>query len=181
MALHSQRDRLDALQKQKRAQRRQHCPGRPLVDSAAATKIGALAEMLAVDQAVIGRVWLIEHREAGGVLFPIEITAVDDGSAEGRAVAAHKLGKRMHNNVGAIFDRPQQDRRGDRVIHDQGHSMTVGHARQTLDVADISCRVAYALAEHRARVVVDQLFDCFRMVRLRESDTDSLAGQKVSE
>src|ERR1700691_4066483 len=114
--------------------------------------------MLTVDQAMIGGVRLIENWKTIDVLLPGEITAIHDGSAEGRAVATHKLGERLHNNVSAEFDRPQQDRSSHRVIHDQRHSMSMGHPCQTFDVANIPRRVAYALAEHSARIVVHQPF-----------------------
>ena len=118
--------------------------------------------MIGVDQAVIRRVWLVERREARSVLFPGEVAAVHDGSAQRGAVAAHKLGQRMNDNVRAKFDRPQQDRRSDRIVDDQRHAVPVCHLGQRLNVADISCRIANAFAEHRARLLVDQLLNRLR-------------------
>ena len=68
MPLDAQRHRLDPLQQQERAERRQHGAGRALIDAAAARDIGGVAEMLGVDEAVIGVVRLVEHRKALGVL-----------------------------------------------------------------------------------------------------------------
>ena len=93
----------------------------------------------------------------------------------------HKLGKRMHNNVGAEFDRPQQDRCGDGVVDDQRHAVFVCHPGQLLDVADISRRVANAFTEDGPRFLIDQLLYRLRAIRLGESDSDSLAGQQVGE
>ena len=70
VALDAQRHRFDALQQQEGRQRRQHGAGGALIDAAAAGDIGGLAEMLRVDQAVIGRIGLVEHREAARVLLP---------------------------------------------------------------------------------------------------------------
>ncbi len=137
--------------------------------------------MIGVDQTVIGRVRLAEHRETLGVLLPGKLAAVDDGAAERGAVPAHELGQRMHHDVGAVFDRPQQDRRGDRVVDDQRHAVFVGHARQRFDVADISRRIADTFAKDRPRLVVDQLLDILGTIRFREADRDSLAWQNVSE
>ena len=64
VALDAQRHRLDALQQQERGQRRDHGAGRALIDAAATGDVGAFAEMLGVDQAVIGRVGLVEHAES---------------------------------------------------------------------------------------------------------------------
>ena len=75
------------------------------------------------------------------------------------AVAAHELRQRMHDDVGAIFDRPQQDRRSDGVVDDQRHAMLCATRASAFDVADIPGRIANAFAEHGARIVVDQLLD----------------------
>ena len=102
MALDAQRHRLDALQQQEGRQRRQHGAGGALIDAAAARDIGGRAEMLGVDQAVIGRVGLVEHREAPRVRLPGKAAGIDDGAAERGAVAAHEFGQRMHDDVGAV-------------------------------------------------------------------------------
>ena len=72
----------------------------------------------------------------------------------------------MHDDVGAVVDRPQQDRRRHGVVDDQRHAMTMRDRGQRLDVADIAGRIADALAEDRARVVVDQLLDRIGAVAL---------------
>ncbi len=87
----------------------------------------------------------------------------------------------MDNNIGSILDWPQQDRRCDRIIDDQRYSVLVGDSSELLDVADISSRVADTFTENRTRLVVDQSFYRIRMIRLRESDGNSLAWQNVSE
>ena len=93
-------------------------------------------------------------------------------------MSTQELGKRMDNNIGAMFNRAQQDGRGDSVINDQGQAVTVSHSCHSLDVTDVSCRVANALAVDSPRIAVDQLFDCFWRIGLCKSDTDTLAGQK---
>ena len=143
----------------KALERRQHRAGGALIDAAAARDIGAGAEMIGIDEAVIGRVRRAEHREALRVLLPGKLAAVDDDAAHGRAVAAHELGQRMHHDVGAVLDRPQQDRRRDRVVDDQRHAVPVRDVGERLDVADVAGRIADALAEQRAGLVVDQLLD----------------------
>ena len=115
------------------------------------------------------------------MLLPGEFAAVDDGSAERGAVSAQKLRQRMHNDVGSIFDWPQQDRRGDGVVDDQRHPVFVSHLGQLLDIANVSRRVADTLTEDGARFVIDQLFDCRGIVGLSESNRDSLAGQNMRE
>mgnify|MGYP003693655007 CR=1 FL=1 len=115
--------------------------------------------MVGVDQVVVRRVRLAEHREASRVLLPGKPAAVDDRAAERRAVPAHELRQRMHHDVGAVVDRPQQNRRGDGVVDDQRHAVPVRHASQRLDVADVAGGIADAFAEDRPRPIVDQLLD----------------------
>ena len=58
MALHPQRQGLDALQQEEGAHRRQHRAGGALIDAARAREIGVGAETVGVDEAVIGLVGL---------------------------------------------------------------------------------------------------------------------------
>ena len=67
--------------------------------------IGAGAEMLGVDHAVIGFVGLVEGGKALGVIGPGETAAVDDRAAERGAVAAEKFGQRMNGDIGAVIER----------------------------------------------------------------------------
>ena len=62
-------------------------------------------------------------REAVGVARPVGTAAVDHDAAHRRAMAAHELGQRMHDDVGAVLDRAQQDRRRDRIVDDQRHAV----------------------------------------------------------
>ena len=115
------------------------------------------------------------------MLTPGEPAAVHDDSAESRPVPSHELGQRMHNDIRAVLDRPQQDRRRDRVINDQWHAMLVGHVRERFDIADIPRRIADTFAIDRPCLVIDQPGNIISLVRLREADIDSLARQDVSK
>ncbi len=181
MALDPQRHRLDPLQQQERAQRRQHRTGGALIDAAAARDIGGVAEVIGIHQAVIRRVRLAEHRETIGVLLPGEAAAVDDDPAHGGAVPAQKLGERVHDDVGAVRDRLQQDRGRDRIIDDERNAVGMRDIGQRRDVADVAGRVADALAEHRLGVLIDEAGDRVRLVRFRETHLHALARKQVSE
>src|SRR5271168_991246 len=93
MALDTQRDRLDSLQEQKGAQRRENCACGPLVDAPASRNVCGLAKMIGIDEAVIGRVRLIEHGETRGMFPPGKVAAVDDRAAQRGSVATHELGE----------------------------------------------------------------------------------------
>src|SRR5205085_6678814 len=81
VALDAKRERLDALQQEERAQRREHGAGRPLIDAAAASDVRCVLEMVHVDETVIRGVRLREDRETLYVLPPREPAAVHDDPA----------------------------------------------------------------------------------------------------
>jgi hypothetical protein len=62
--------------------------------------------------------------------LPGKTTAVDDRAAERGAVPAHELGERVHDDVGAMVDRAQQDRSRHRVVDDERNAVTRGDRRQ---------------------------------------------------
>ena len=75
-------------------------------------------DRLRPDRAVIARIGRVEHRKAVGMLFPIEIAAVDDDAADRGAVAADVFCRRVHGDRGAMLDRLAQHRTGG-IVHDQ--------------------------------------------------------------
>jgi hypothetical protein len=55
-------------------------------------------------------------------VVPGELARLDDHAAHGGAVAAEELGGRMHDDVGAVLDRPAQIGRGEGVVDHQRHA-----------------------------------------------------------
>ena len=181
MALDAQRDQLDALQQEERRQRRDHRAGGALIDAAAARHVSAIAEVICIDHAVIGRVRRTELREAVGVRLPRKAAAVDNGATERGAVAAHEFGERMHDDVGAVFDRAQHHRRRHGIVDDQRDAMALADSGKRLDVADIAGGVTDALAIDGARLGVDQLFDRIGLIGFGEPHRNALARENVRE
>ena len=130
---------------------------------------------------MIGDIRLVEGGKAIRVLGPGKAAAVDDGAAERGAVAAEELGQRVNGDVGAVVERFEQDRRGDRIVDDQRHAVTMRDLGQRFDVADIAGGIADRFGEHRPGVLVDQLFDRVRLVAFGEAAGDALARQHVAE
>jgi hypothetical protein len=87
----------------------------------------------------------------------------------------------MHDDVGAVVDRLDEDRRRHRVVDDERNAVAMRHARERLDVADVARRVSDRLAEHRTGVVVDQLLDLVRPVARGEPHPDALARKHMGE
>jgi hypothetical protein len=96
-------------------------------------------------------------------------------------MTAHEFGQRMHDHVGAIVDRTQQNRRGNRVIDNQWHAMSMRDPCQALDVADIAGRVADAFTEYGPSVVVNQCFDGMGLIAFGKPRFDALLAKHMRE
>src|SRR2546430_14603893 len=129
--------------------------------------------MVGVNQIVERGVRLAEHWKAFSVRFPGKLATVDDGAAEGRAVPAHEFRQRMHDNIRAVFDGPQQYGRSDCIVDDQWHSVFVRHPGQRLDITDISRRITDTFAKDSPRLVVDQFFYGVGLIRLAKRTVNS--------
>ena len=66
--------------------------------------------------------------------FPVEVTAIHDGSAHRRGVSVHILGSGVHHDVGSPFEGTAIDGRGEGIVHDEGHAVAMGDAGELLNV-----------------------------------------------
>ena len=158
VALHAQRQRLDAGQDEEGVERRQRWSEVAQRQHAAGDGEGEVAEGLVQHEAVIFRPRLRQH---GIALFarPVERAAVDDHAADRIAVAAEKLGERMHDDVGAVVDRLAQIGRGQRVVDDERHAGTLRDLRDRLDVGDDAAGIGDELDEDRLGLRRDGAFE----------------------
>ncbi len=148
MALHADAERLDALQQLERVGRRQAGAEIAQAFGAGAHDEGGLAELLVEDDAVIAGIGLGQLRElAGGV--PVEPAAVDDDAADGDAVAADPLGRRVHHDVGAELDRPAEERRREGVVDQQRNLRVMRDLRDRGNIEHFEPGIADGLADHQ--------------------------------
>ena len=130
VALHAQRQRLDPGQDQEGVERRDRRAEVAQAEHARGDGEGEIAEGLVQHDAAIFRARLRQHRIVAR-LRPVEGAAIDDDAADRIAVAADELGQRMHDDVGAMLDRPHQIGRGQRVVDDQRQAVLVGDRRRS--------------------------------------------------
>ncbi len=67
-------------------------------------------------------------------------------------MTAHEFGQGVDNNVGPMFDRPQQDRGRHSIVDDQRRPAHVRDVSERFDIGDIACRIADD-SQKTARVV----------------------------
>ena len=113
------------------------------------------AKLLGVGDAVIALVRRGETGELVGVSHPVELARVDDGAAHSCAVAVHVLGGGVRHDVSAPLDGTTVDRRGERVVHDERHTVGMRGVGELLNVKHRERRVGDGLAEDGARIVLE--------------------------
>ena len=118
-------------------------------EDAAGDGEGEIAESLVQHHAAIFRARLRQHRIVAG-LRPVERAAIHDDAAHRIAMAADELRQRMHDDVGAIFDRPDEIGRRQRVVDDQRKTMLVRDFGDGLDVDELAAGIGKALDEDGA-------------------------------
>ena len=95
---------------------------------------------------------------------PVEPSGVDDHAADGVAMPGDALGGRMHNDVGAEFDRAQQVRRRHGVVENQRQPVPVRQIGQRTNIGDGGVRVGDRLGEDGTGRGTDQRLDSFTQV-----------------
>ena len=77
--------------------------------------------------------------------------AAGDGARDHVAVAVQVLGGARDDDVGAVLQRPQQCRREECVVDDEGQATGVDKVGQGVDIDDLEQRVGKDLGEDRPR------------------------------
>ena len=181
VALHAQRQRLQALQHHEGVERRDRCAGVAQPLQACLEDVRAVAQRGPEREAVVALVGLVEPGELLGVT-KIEAAAVDDDAADRGAVATDELGGRVHDDIGPVLQRAAQEGRGDRVVDDQRHARLVGGVGHGRDVEDVVARVADRLPVERLGVWLDRGLPGLDVAGvLDEGHLDAHLGQGVTE
>ena len=159
MALHAQRQGLDALQDLESGHRRHASAEIANALAPRAQQERGSRRFLGEYHVVKARVRLGQRRELAGAgtrPVPIEPAAVDQQPADHHAVTGQKLGRRVVDQVRAVFERPHQIRRGERRIDQQRQPVIVRQRRDTRHVEHVEPGVAERLAEQQPRFRTDR-------------------------
>src|SRR3984957_15072747 len=115
------------------------------------------------------------------MLPPSEASAVDDRAAECCAMSSKKFRQRMDDNVGAVVEWFEKNRRGHRIVDYQRNALTMGHFSERFNVADIAGRISDRFAKYRLCVFINQSFNHIRLVTFSKSARNPLAWQYVGK
>ena len=105
------------------------------------------AEALRVGDAMIALIGSTQAGELLGVGHPVKPAAVHDGTAQHRTVAVHVLGGGVGHDIRAPRKGAAVHRRGEGIIHNEGHAVGMGSLGELLNVQHGQGRVCNGLAE----------------------------------
>ncbi len=178
MARHPQRQRLDPLQQLPR-RHRVHAGAKVAQALAArAQQEGRDGALLGEDHVVEARIRLRQLGKAPGCL-EIEVAAFGQHAADGGAMAAEELGRRVVEERRAVRERLQQIGRGEGRVDQQRNAMFVAQLGQRRDVQHVQARIAERLAEQQPGLGPDRGAPGVDVARLHEGGLDAEAAQRV--
>ena len=178
--LDAKRQSLKSLQEDERTDRRERGACVTEQYRPCAGDVGSRANRLGEYDSVVAVVRLGELGEfAGG--FPVELARIHDDSADGGTVSAYELGSGMHDDICTVLDGPEQVRRSESVIDDEGNLVCVGDSGHRFDIDQVRVGVSEALNEDRLCLRFDRLFEVGQVGRIHESSRDTVGDQCVLE
>ena len=182
VALRPERERLDALEQQKRVERAERRPevAQPLDarpdGKGDVAELGFGVEHVRKAQPVVALGRLGEVGKAA--VAPVEAPAVHDHAADGRAVPADPLRGRVRHDVGAVLQRAEKVAAGaERVVHHHRYAACVRDLGDGLEVGHAQARVADRLQKDGLGLAVDELAELLGVVGLGKARLDAEAFQ----
>ena len=107
----------------------------------------------------------------------LQAIAQDESSADHVGVAAHILGRRVHDDVRTQLEEPLQHRRREGVVHDQQAAHLVCEGRNRSDVSNQQERVRGRLNPHELRALrADHTFGLGQVGQIHRLGGDALGG-----
>ena len=178
MPLHTQGKRFQSLQQQegvKRTDSRSCIPQQYRPDSG---QIGGRSGSFRETKSVISRVRLRQLREFSRT-GPVEFPGINDDATQGSSVYANELRSRMHDDIGSVFNRADQERCAERVIDNQGNSMLMGNAGHRLQINQIGIRVTQCFNKDGFRMLLYGLFEVPWLGRIHKCCMNSIVGKRM--
>ena len=138
------------------------------------------AKFLGEVETVIARVRLGQRRKFAA-RFPIEITAIDDHTANRHTMAAQPFGRRMHDQMGAEIKRPAKIGRDESGVDQQRQFGLASDRRQTGDISDLQAGVADGFTENQPCLRPNGAAKRIQITGIDLGRGDSEARQRMAE
>ena len=111
--------------------------------------------------------------------LPIEVTAVDDHTAQRGTVAADELSCGVNDDVGAVLQRTEQIRGAEGVIDDDRKTVLLGDLGDSVDVGNVGIGVAERLEVDDRSVVLDGTLNLFQVMSIDKRGLDAKLGERM--
>ena len=152
MALHPQKQRLQADIQQKGVVRRRN-RAQISHDLRGSLRDKCLfSESLGIYESVIGFIRLRHARKFVAVSHPVEFSGFDDGSAHAGGVSVHIFRSAVRHDIRTPLEGTAVYRRRERVIHDERYPVTVCRSRKFIEIQHYHGRIGDALCEDAFRI-----------------------------
>ncbi len=187
VAWHPQVERFDSHQEQECGERAHRGPGVAEPVGADVDVVGDVAhstQVLFENGTMIGRRRGAELRPFLRLIRPLEVTAVDDRTADVHTVAAQELRRAVDHDVDTVVDRTQQHWGHHGIVAEDRQRTVwrrVGGVGDGFEIRHIVARVSDALHVDQASVLVDESVDVFGFVRIEEANFDAEVFQGLGE
>ena len=178
MPLHAQRERFQALKKQKRMQRSKCSPGIPQKDCSDSGNKSGFTRGLGKADAMIAWIRLCELRKFSAGL-PIKLSAVHNHPADRRTVAADKFSSGMHHNIRTVFKRTKQIRCSKSGICYQRNFMPMRCRSSRLDVNQRGIRIADGFNKNSFCLFVNGCFKGIRFIRIYKFSSNAVLRKRM--
>ena len=178
MALHTERQRLGALQEQERVERGDCAALIAEQDRADVGHESRRSCDVREGCAVVAWVRIRDVRELAALL-PVVAAAVHNDAAERGAVAADELRRGVNHNVSAVLERANQVGRAEGVIDHERQAVLMCNRRNRVDVRDIGVRVTEGFEVDCLGVRANCILDLIEFVRIDKGGLDAELLQRV--
>ena len=110
-------------------------------------------------------------RECGElvVLFPVELTAVDNDTTERGSVTAEELRSRVNDDVGAVLQRTNEVGRAEGVVDNEGDAVLMSYSGHPFEVEHVGVGVTEGLSINDFCVGLDSCFKSLEVVDIDNS------------
>src|SRR6266699_5610242 len=177
--LHAQRQRLKPLQEEPTVE---GCYCRTQVTQKLHTRlddVGQWAEGLDKTQAVVRGIGLDQPGETS--IRPVELAAIHDHAADGRAMTTDELGGRVDDDIASMLEGLHEIWGGQRVIQDQWHAMLVRDIGHGANIERIQARIAHSFREYKLCVFVKGGVEVLWIAAIHEMYGNPQLWQRVVE
>ena len=111
--------------------------------------------------------------------LPVELAGLYDDAAQGRAVAAQELRRRVNHDVSAVLNGTEQIRGTEGVVHNKRKAVTVSDLSDCLNIRKIAVGVTQGLEENGSRVRLDSSLNLNEVSRINEGGGDVVLRKRV--